>query len=1328
MKHFYVFICFLILYICGNLNLVESAALVFTSDKVYSSGACEPIMYLWLNQTSTVPDMPDGTLVLSNVNTGNYVFRFSVPFSPGNTQQNIIYEANGTVYQKSVTYDCKDVPSNLTLLSKTPQYFGDNIFLYYFQTQINRPLPVDLITPIMEGIEGEIGKIVDGIMQVEFRYEFDDNTPLEYTKALSMSWYGGFSNLQFSTNALFSFKYCSYSNVNFLPLSSPSPNAYSQVFLNSNTSDCIFSVASNAVSSLMTPILYDGTKYTYRASNRFVGTQFNTGGFRLSNEYPVTTFDNIGNYNTPYQDPMSIQIVTSTVVAVRFGSVVNLKFTAVFINDTQVVSFSQNIGNIYYHQPFPFGAVQNLGTSLNFNFDVIYSKFSKNVSGVVGNQGPFGPLDLSPTSSDILPPTLLKVTFEYIGEDAFLLRINAKDNISGIKKIFMKSQGGDYTDSLDGLNLAVGNIQNGQWEKVLHFKYLYVPGEILKWEIVDFAGNNVVYKSGDLISIPVISFQDAIIPFNPLYSMITIPKITGVSFQTSNLNLDQSLQNTLYLKVSNGSPHFLPTLIITPSYQLVDVNVFLTFNSTYNQAQSQYEFSITFPPNLSSTLNYGIVMPTSIILSQQLVAQYGNSAKMQVTASRIDQMPPMVKVLVPFQFINSTTCYVGLNITIDDMVNGFMNGEILLTSQKNRIGLFKNFNQSDLIGGDITSGTYEVLFYIDIDECTQQTFTIAYMKLTDRGGHFSSTQSKGYLDSTLIDPLMFIDVSLTTFTLVNPSIADNSLPVFNGFTPSSWPSQLNVALISRFILEFRCTDNFGLSRTYLPKVYLTQIGYETLVFDSYIYQETTRGDFIYHVNITIPEGFGFNSPIYVSVYGIYDTNLNLFGVQSSNIAANPIQTIYSPTPLLEKASKITNSGGQLTLYGQKFTYFEPIPKVLCSYIDQLANLEIQYLSDSILIVNVKATISPYTIQLSYLNGTVQSNNLTVTPVYVPPPTVPIVCKGSPQCGGPTNGECTSNGCVCIPPWIGLDCSSQQIPVPLPTVDPTAPSTEGEYELPGSGGETTTLRSLVSIVALKELTFKNEPVATYNFTEWLFTNISTNATIEYLYSTKIDNYTQINVTVTWFTKETDIEFANQVIHMLPSTIKYRVDISPYHFNSTLNTLQLVMSASITTSTSESDACSLKEYDEDNDYQYVKLQVDSNSLYGRFIKRADIDNNYATISNTLLDSSFKEITNQTQTSQTYIGINIPHFYNYVIIDPDFSVLVDSRPADEKDGAFCQISSNEKGLSKTQLVGIIIGAGVLGIAAMAGILYYIIKVRKSSKEMKKLNTRLKKMGNQD
>lgn len=126
----------------------------------------------------------------------------------------------------------------------------------------------------------------------------------------------------------------------------------------------------------------------------------------------------------------------------------------------------------------------------------------------------------------------------------------------------------------------------------------------------------------------------------------------------------------------------------------------------------------------------------------------------------------------------------------------------------------------------------------------------------------------------------------------------------------------------------------------------------------------------------------------------------------------------------------------------------------------------------------------------------------------------------------------------------------------------------------------------------------------------------------------------------------------------------------------------------------DICSGKEFGDttlDNS-NYIKLQVSSNSIYGRFLKRGIVDGETVTIANELLDSKLNSISNENNV-QSYIGIVVGQYETSVIIDPDFSLLLDNQAVNSNSpNSIC--SSSGSSLTKSQLAGIIVGSIVFFI----------------------------------
>ncbi|KAF2068726.1 hypothetical protein CYY_009947, partial [Polysphondylium violaceum] len=88
-----------------------------------------------------------------------------------------------------------------------------------------------------------------------------------------------------------------------------------------------------------------------------------------------------------------------------------------------------------------------------------------------------------------------------------------------------------------------------------------------------------------------------------------------------------------------------------------------------------------------------------------------------------------------------------------------------------------------------------------------------------------------------------------------------------------------------------------------------------------------------------------------------------------------------------------------------------------------------------------------------------------------------------------------------------------------------------------------------------------------------------------------------------------------------------------------------------------------------------------------KRGVIDGRVASVTNNLLPNYNGE-SNQFNNVQSYIGIGIRSYRKLVQLDPDFSVLIDQRPAEDSNTSVCSSSPKSK-ISKAQLAGIIIGS---------------------------------------
>ncbi|KAM9956334.1 hypothetical protein ACTFIR_003047 [Dictyostelium discoideum] len=353
-------------------------------------------------------------------------------------------------------------------------------------------------------------------------------------------------------------------------------------------------------------------------------------------------------------------------------------------------------------------------------------------------------------------------------------------------------------------------------------------------------------------------------------------------------------------------------------------------------------------------------------------------------------------------------------------------------------------------------------------------------------------------------------------------------------------------------------------------------------------------------------------------------------------------------------------------------------------------------------------------------------------------------KDDKPCGGISQGVCTNNGCVCKSPWVGTDCSSKVIIIPQPSKNDSNPTIEfeinDEQTNKYNNNNNTLFKSIISIVKLRELDFNSKEINSFNFSKWEFKEID-NTT--YKYKSNIST-TDVTITLQWFEKETNISFAYSDIKMKPSTIKYTIEISKYNFKNKLNRLQLIISTMMVMNNTSDDGnnnnknnnnnkiCSNKEFGEtikEENSNYLKIQIDNHSIYARFIKRAIVDTTkIITLENSMLDSSRLSDINidgsgsksdNVSYREAFIGITIPYFQNQIIIDPDFTMLMDTKEISSLSSSYS--NNNESGMSASKIAAIIICSILFVVVIVAGSTYIWFKKKSDENLIKTIQMKM-------
>ncbi|KAM9996533.1 hypothetical protein ACTFIZ_002347 [Dictyostelium cf. discoideum] len=896
-------------------------------------------------------------------------------------------------------------------------------------------------------------------------------------------------------------------------------------------------------------------------------------------------------------------------------------------------------------------------------------------------------------------------------------------------------------------SIISGDLQNG----VLEFLYHNQASGDLIFKIICYDVNlksETLFFSNRYNTFP--SKND----FNP-------QSISNITFLFNDVNLTNDFgYNIMYLETYNVKLPFEPCLQIKPQWDNITI---------YGEwVNSRYEFKFFMPPNIiPGAFEYSLNSPSlNYILNTELPDEF----QLNVISDRIDLMGPIVTTMhkdpsFGVAFIDNENYNISWTFTIKDY-NGFNNGYVVF------IGSIDNilYNVSIISPIEFSKEfTYQINITLNNNTCTSQTYSISEMVLYDRYGLNSTFFVKKGPDYNLdytpkINPLYSIEnkslFSIETECPIGRSFIQPEIKSFD-FEPKS----INVGSLNRDV-TFTYGISIGSGIKEYPIIYLTSTNLQTLKCIDVITTQINSTFNQYKCTLTIPYGFGLPQDIFVNLYGLIGFGA-YFGFSSIKLRDKGypflIETSFtvldSQSPgLITGTSPVSSEGGSFYIYGR----FPPDADFTVEF-SQGYSLTPSAKSGLIIKVDgVKPSNDPYTISIK--NGYSKSNIFTITPIKIK---YFSKCKGTPVCGGPTHGTCNDLsgcicnwewegedcnskvinkpqpskckgtpicggtnhgtcddllGCICNSPWVGVDCNSKVIIVPQPEFNITSP-TIVLNETTSSDNSETNIEALINIIAIREIDYNNKVLHIFTFDKWIYN--SNNSKLS-TYSSNIINKngltTPISVSIEYFENERTIEFAGQQFNMKPSSIKYTIYIDQYPFSTKLNQLQLIISATAKiNSDSNSNSCSNKEFDNttSESSDYVKLSLSSKSLYGRFIRRALVDSVPLSISNELLDKSLGAISDS-HTSQSFIGINIPIYNKNVIIDPDFSLLLNSNPSTTNYNSICS-QKPSSGLSKAKLAGIIISCCAVAIAITVATVVTIKKKRNLKKEIKVFNNKL-------
>ncbi|KAN0036009.1 hypothetical protein ACTA71_005307 [Dictyostelium dimigraforme] len=275
----------------------------------------------------------------------------------------------------------------------------------------------------------------------------------------------------------------------------------------------------------------------------------------------------------------------------------------------------------------------------------------------------------------------------------------------------------------------------------------------------------------------------------------------------------------------------------------------------------------------------------------------------------------------------------------------------------------------------------------------------------------------------------------------------------------------------------------------------------------------------------------------------------------------------------------------------------------------------------------------------------------------------IILSCPNNCTSPSNGLCnTATGvCSCFNGFTGINCNSKENSnTDIPSSKSNINETTGEATISNDG-----LNYQINIHSLVELNFNgtviNEFLLNNKWNNGIISQNDENSKIVTFSQKLINGSCEIEYSIEQVIgKNKDYSFAGINYSLPTGSLKLTVSIQNYTYQSTLNSIQLRINSqygntNVNNGSSGGGDCNSKKLDIDiNDFKndqslnYLIISKDSKTFFGRFINKVISDGRETFMSTSIINQENDSI---------YIGLNLPHCTKSCLIDPDFSLLVDT-----------------------------------------------------------------------
>ncbi|KYQ89348.1 tenascin C [Tieghemostelium lacteum] len=290
------------------------------------------------------------------------------------------------------------------------------------------------------------------------------------------------------------------------------------------------------------------------------------------------------------------------------------------------------------------------------------------------------------------------------------------------------------------------------------------------------------------------------------------------------------------------------------------------------------------------------------------------------------------------------------------------------------------------------------------------------------------------------------------------------------------------------------------------------------------------------------------------------------------------------------------------------------------------------------------------------------------------------------CGN--HGACTTLGCMCYQGFRGAKCD-------LIADNPNIVVNSTGAHFGDDDGSFT-----LSIVSVRELTPFGVLVSEIPIDKWTPTAINNNnGEVHSIFEFKKNNFT-ITTDFEEIISEKNITFAGIEMNLQPGSIKLSITLSSWQYISSVNYLQVVLNSTADFNQCDEDGSGDNGIETDGNLNFLQIKKGGKVFYGQFLNKVLSDQRATIVSNQVLSEDDNSI---------LIGLNLPHC-NECVIDPNFSVLLDSDFNDEK----CNSSSLK---DKTWILPVAVVIPIVSVAILISAAYVLVKKKQHIKFQKKL-----------